>query len=142
MKARRFQILLTDFSQLVYYRPIDRGYIVDAPTQSAVWQHAFAPLGSGFSPSETQLLLTAPPFVMRTVEAAMGELVFESHGFASLVVELPATLAACTGATGTGTTGITVDSGFSSSHIVPLHDGRPLSRAIRRCVQLSNCVKV
>lgn len=107
------ETLVKDFSQLTYVRPVDRGYIVDAPTQSALWQHAFPSL-EALAPEETTLLLTSPPFAMRTVEvrrayqgvvfscwhlflaaqATLGELAFESHGFAGLSLEIPAVLAA------------------------------------------------
>jgi actin-related protein 6 len=126
---------VADFSQLVYVRPIDRGYVVDAPTQAAVWQHAFQQLPC-ITAEDTHLLLTSPPFVMRTLEAAMGELVFESQGFASLVVELPATLASHHRAGAPPSfiagTSLTIDSGYSFSHIVPVYEGRPVMPAIRR----------
>jgi len=64
--AEETETLIKDFSQLTYVRPVDRGFIVDAPTQSALWQHAFSPIN--VTPEDTTLLLTSPPFAMRTVE--------------------------------------------------------------------------
>ena len=71
--AEETETMIKDFSQLTYVRPVDRGFVVDPPTQSAIWKHAF-PLD--VSPDDTTLLLTSPPFAMRTVEVCL------SRGFA------------------------------------------------------------
>ena len=74
-----------DFGEIVFRRPVEKGYLVNWEAQKEIWEHEFfddkAPLRC--DPGETGLLLTEAPNTLPALQTACDQIVFEEFGFAS-----------------------------------------------------------
>jgi actin-related protein 6 len=75
----------TDFNEMIFRRPVERGYLVNWEAQKEIWEHEFfdnkAPLKC--DPSETGLILTEAPNALPHLQTNCDQVVFEEFGFAS-----------------------------------------------------------
>lgn len=75
----------TDFGEVAYRRPVEKGYVVNWEAQKEVWDHEFfnrdAP--QKCDPAETRLVLTEQPNALPALQTNCDQMVFEEFGFAS-----------------------------------------------------------
>ena len=73
-----------DFGEIVFRRPVEKGYLVNWEAQKEIWEHEFfddkAPLRC--DPKETGLILTEAPNALPALQNACDQVVFEEFGFA------------------------------------------------------------
>ncbi len=74
-----------DFGEIVYRRPVEKGFIVNWEAQKEIWEREFfddkAP--QRCDPSETRLLLAEHPNSLPVLQTNCDQMVFEEFGFAS-----------------------------------------------------------
>lgn len=74
-----------DFGEIVFRRPVDKGYLVNWEAEKEIWEHEFfdkkAPLHC--DPTETGLILTEAPNALPQLQTNCDQMVFEEFGFAS-----------------------------------------------------------
>jgi actin-related protein 6 len=74
-----------DFGDIVFRRPVEKGYIVNWEAEKEIWDHEFfedkAPLHC--DPRETGLILTEAPNALPQLQTNCDQIVFEEFGFAS-----------------------------------------------------------
>ncbi|TGJ81928.1 hypothetical protein E0Z10_g6826 [Xylaria hypoxylon] len=74
-----------DFSEAVFRRPVEKGFVVNWDAQKEIWEREFlddkAP--QRCDPSETRLLLSEPSNSLPVLQANCDQMVFEEFGFAS-----------------------------------------------------------
>ncbi|KAF2966849.1 hypothetical protein GQX73_g6729 [Xylaria multiplex] len=74
-----------DFSEAVFRRPVEKGFVVNWEAQKEIWEREFlddkAP--QRCDPSETRLLLSEPSNSLPVLQANCDQMVFEEFGFAS-----------------------------------------------------------
>ncbi|RYP10937.1 hypothetical protein DL764_000373 [Monosporascus ibericus] len=137
-----------DFGEIVFRRPVEKGFIVNWEAQKEIWEREFfdeeAP--QRCDPSETRLLLAEHPNSLPVLQTNCDQMVFEEFGFASYyrgngpsfnayhdvqaifrtprdpdaVARLPAEII------------LLVDSGYSHTTVSPILNGRPINPAVRR----------
>ncbi|RYP68775.1 hypothetical protein DL770_008385 [Monosporascus sp. CRB-9-2] len=137
-----------DFGEIVFRRPVEKGFIVNWEAQKEIWEREFfdekAP--QRCDPSETRLLLAEHPNSLPVLQTNCDQMVFEEFGFASYyrgngpsfnayhdiqaifrtprdpdaVARLPAEII------------LLVDSGYSHTTVSPILNGRPIHPAVRR----------
>ncbi|RYP62190.1 hypothetical protein DL769_007431 [Monosporascus sp. CRB-8-3] len=137
-----------DFGEIVFRRPVEKGFIVNWEAQKEIWEREFfdekAP--QRCDPSETRLLLAEHPNSLPVLQTNCDQMVFEEFGFASYyrgngpsfnayhdiqaifrtprdpdaVARLPAEVI------------LLVDSGYSHTTVSPILNGRPIHPAVRR----------
>lgn len=74
-----------DFGDIVFRRPVEKGYLVNWEAEKEIWEHEFfedkAPLHC--EPSETGLILTEAPNALPVLQTNCDQVVFEEFRFAS-----------------------------------------------------------
>jgi actin-related protein 6 len=74
-----------DFGEIVFRRPVEKGYLVNWEAEKEIWEHEFfedkSPLKC--DPSETGLVLTEAPNAFPVLQTNCDQVVFEEFGFAS-----------------------------------------------------------
>lgn len=72
-----------DFGEIVFRRPVEKGYLVNWEAQKEIWEHEFfdnkAPLHC--DPKDTGLILTEAPNALPALQNACDQVVFEEFGF-------------------------------------------------------------
>ncbi|KAI3330762.1 actin-domain-containing protein [Ustulina deusta] len=145
-----------DFSEAVFRRPVEKGFVVNWEAQKEIWEREFLDAGAPqrCDPSETRLLLAEPANALPVLQANCDQMVFEEFGFASYYRGLAASLAAYhdvqalfrapteprpqpdpepTLAVQTpAELVLLVDSGHSHTTVTPVFQGRPIHPAVRR----------
>lgn len=144
---------VTDWNELMFRRPVEKGYIVNWEAQKEIWEHSFFDEKTVRSkdlrianPEETTLVLTEAPNALPALQKNADEIVMEEWGFggylrcvgpslnawneiqslfADSVVQKydPAVPRECL---------LVVDSGYSHTTVTPIYKGQPLQRSIRR----------
>jgi actin-related protein 6 len=73
-----------DFGEIVFRRPVEKGYLVNWEAEKEIWEHEFfedkAPLYC--DPKETGLVLTEAPNALPVLQTNCDQVVFEEFGFA------------------------------------------------------------
>lgn len=78
---------ITDWNELTFRRPVEKGYIVNWEAQKEIWEHSFFDSSSKFKdlritdPEETTLLLTEAPNALPSLQKNADEIVMEEWGF-------------------------------------------------------------
>jgi actin-related protein 6 len=137
-----------DFGEIVFRRPVDRGYIVNWEAQREIWEHEFFDDKAALKcdPSETRLVLAEQPNALPALQANCDQIVFEEFGFASYYRGIGPAFNTYNDVQATFRTAhdpasppqtpaeilLLIDSGYSSTTITPVIQGRPLQAAIRR----------
>jgi actin-related protein 6 len=74
-----------DFGDIVFRRPVEKGYLVNWEAEKEIWDHEFfedkAPLHC--EPRDTGLVLTEAPNALPQLQTNCDQIVFEEFGFAS-----------------------------------------------------------
>ncbi|KAI5860898.1 Actin/actin-like protein [Durotheca rogersii] len=138
----------TDFSEVAFRRPIEKGFVVNWEAEREIWQREFfgdkAP--QSCDPSETRLLLSEAPNSLPTLQTNCDQMVFEEFGFASYYRGIGPSFNAYHDIQAyfrtlrdSGTAPLlpaeivlVIDSGYSHTTITPVLQGRPIHPAIRR----------
>ncbi|EGX93574.1 actin family protein [Cordyceps militaris CM01] len=138
----------TDFGEIQFRRPVEKGCIVNWEVQSEIWDYEFfgSKAPSPCDPSATRLVLAEPPNGLPVLQANCDQIVFEEYGFESYyrgvgpafnayhdlqalfrtpmdiatVANIPAEIL------------LVIDSGYSHTTVTPVFRGRPLQSAVRR----------
>ncbi|CZR66348.1 related to actin-like protein [Phialocephala subalpina] len=139
-----------DFSEIVFRRPVEKGYLVNWEAEKEIWEHEFfdakAPLHC--DPKETGLILTEAPNALPALQTFCDQVVFEEFGFARYLRCLgpqlnayndiqsiytpPSTRPANLTSIPPAEIMMLIDSSYSHTTITPLLLGRPIQSAIRR----------
>ncbi|KAG4029743.1 hypothetical protein MFRU_014g00440 [Monilinia fructicola] len=137
-----------DFGDIVFRRPVEKGYLVNWEAEKEIWEHEFfdkkAPLHC--DPRETGLILTEAPNALPVLQTNCDQMVFEEFGFASYYRCPGPILNAYNDIQGIfkgpardpsqpllpAEIILLIDSGYSHTTITPILQGRPLQSAIRR----------
>ena len=74
-----------DFGEIVFRRPVEKGYLVNWEAEKEIWEHEFfedkAPLKC--DPKDTSLVLTEAPNALPVLQTNCDQVIFEEFGFAS-----------------------------------------------------------
>ncbi|KAI1824259.1 actin family [Xylaria intraflava] len=150
----------TDFSEAVFRRPVEKGFIVNWESQKEIWEREFldekAP--QRCDPSETRLLLAEASNSLPILQTNCDQVVFEEFGFASYYRGLASSFNAyhdiqamfhvpTAETTATATTSpfdgsalaslpaelvFLIDTGYSHTTVTPMFRGKPIHSAVRR----------
>ncbi|CAL3961877.1 hypothetical protein PZA11_000807 [Diplocarpon coronariae] len=141
--------LCKDFGDIVFRRPMEKGYIVNWEAEKEIWEHEFFDEKANLhcDPKETGLIITEAPNALPVLQGHCDQIVFEEFGFArylrangaslnvyndiqssfkappraaDVISPLPAEIL------------MLIDSSYSHTTITPLLLGRPLQKSIRR----------
>jgi len=137
-----------DFGEIVFRRPVEKGYIVNWEAQKEIWENEFFDEKAQLycDPKETGLILTEAPNALPALQTACDQMVFEEFGFARYLRcsgpmlnayhDIPAVFKGTTREANATVEPaeimMVVDSGYSHTTITPLLNGKPLQSAIRR----------
>ncbi|KAI0509763.1 actin-domain-containing protein [Xylaria bambusicola] len=125
-----------DFSEAVFRRPVEKGFIVNWEAQKEIWEREFFDDNSlqPCDPSETRLLLSEPSNSLPVLQANCDQMVFEEFGFASYYRALSASLNAYHNIQAIFPTQLVllIDSGHSHTTVTPVFQGKPIHPAVRR----------
>ncbi|KAI3320984.1 Actin/actin-like protein [Xylariaceae sp. AK1471] len=140
-----------DFSEAVFRRPVEKGFIVNWETQKEIWEREFldekAP--QRCDPSETRLLLAEPSNSLPILQTNCDQMVFEEFGFQSYYRGLGSSFNAYhdiqamfmphTAAESPtppvqipAELVLLIDSGYSHTTVTPVLQGKPIHPAVRR----------
>lgn len=146
---------ISDWNEVSFRRPVEKGYIVNWEAQKEIWEHSFFDEKTSrynkdlriTDPEETTLLLTEAPNALPSLQKNADEIIMEEWGFGGYLRYVGPALNAWNdihtifGDQSAQTSDSTatpvecllvVDSGYSHTTITPVYMGRPLQRAIRR----------
>ena len=129
-----------DYSQLLYSRPFERGYLVNWDHQIMVWDRIFSRDYLALrDASDSTLVVTEPAANLPRFKAEMDEVAFEYYGFARYARTTTSWLAATHYAEeqpksifAGSACRLVVDSGFSSTTVVPVFDDFCVQAAVKR----------
>lgn len=73
-----------DFSEIVFRRPVEKGYLVNWEAQKEIWEHEFfdAKANLHCDPKETGLILAEAPNTLPALQTFCDQVIFEEFGFA------------------------------------------------------------
>lgn len=111
--------------------PMDKGCVVDGcwDYMETIWNHIYSKQNLNTNPSEHPVLLTEPPHNPKSNRSATAEIFFETYRAPALFFSPPAVLSLY--ASGR-TTGVVLDVGEGSSHVIPVYEGYALKHSIGR----------
>lgn len=78
---------VTDWNELTFRRPVEKGYIVNWEAQKEIWEHSFFDSATKSKelritdPGETTLLLTEAPNALPSLQKNADEIIMEEWGF-------------------------------------------------------------
>ncbi|ANB14395.1 Arp6p [Sugiyamaella lignohabitans] len=141
-----------DYAGLTYRRPHERGQLVNWETQKAIWDNQFYGKtsklvgmngGKPVDPSETSLILTEMPYSLPALSSNMDQIVFEEYGFDSYYRCTPGSLVpwndirelyndTSSRSSPVSECALVIDSGFSSTHVLPVVLGEVYWPAAKR----------
>ncbi|GAB1606456.1 actin-3-like [Argonauta hians] len=126
-KGRESPLFPSSAENVVCSNPVQRGVITNWDTMEYVWHQCFERLGVS---SDTQpVLLSETPFFGAQNREKLAEILFETFDVPALYLLLQPVLALY----GSGHwSGIVLDAGEGTTHIVPVFDGYPCNEAIVR----------
>ncbi|PGH11445.1 hypothetical protein AJ80_07125 [Polytolypa hystricis UAMH7299] len=145
---------ISDWNEVTFRRPLEKGYIVNWEAQREIWDHTFfnekiarKPEVKCADPADTTLVLTEAPNAMVALQKNADEIIMEEWGFGGYVRCIGPTLNAWNEVhplfgdpvlqDQTSTLSpieclLVIDSGYSHTTVTPVYNGRPLQRGIRR----------
>ncbi|KAH8803193.1 actin family [Xylogone sp. PMI_703] len=137
-----------DFGEIVFRRPMEKGYIVNWEAEKEIWEQEFFEEKSPqrCDPTETGLILTEAPNALPALQTNCDQIVFEEFQFPSYYRCQASTLNAYNDVQATfkapprdPASPVTpaeiimlIDSGYSHTTVTPVIRGRPLQQSIRR----------
>jgi len=74
-----------EFGEMVFRRPVERGYMVNWEAEKEIWDHEFFDQKANLhcDPSETRLILTEAPNAPPILQTNCDQIIFEEFQFAS-----------------------------------------------------------
>ncbi|GIK07884.1 actin-protein 6 [Aspergillus viridinutans] len=145
---------VTDWNEMAFRRPVEKGYIVNWEAQKEIWENAFFDEKTVRSkdlriesPEDTTLVLTEAPNALPTLQKNADEIVMEEWGFGGYVRcvgpmlnawnEVQSLFGDPIGQEPSSPISpkeclLVVDSGYSHTTVTPVYKGQPIQRAIRR----------
>ncbi|BCR99046.1 actin family protein [Aspergillus luchuensis] len=145
---------VTDWNEMMFRRPVEKGYIVNWEAQKEIWEYSFFDEKTVRSkdlritdPEDTTLLLTEAPNALPALQKNADEIVMEEWGFGGYLRCVGPSMNAWNDVQSlfgdpivqeANTTVspkeclLVVDSGYSHTTVTPIYKGQPLQRAIRR----------
>jgi actin-related protein 6 len=124
-----------------FCRPLSRGLLHDIDLELEIWEEIFTThynkeKGKNSNYSDNMLIFTHTPLAPDDVIEGFFEIIFEYFGFHSCVKSIPHLFSALYAKEKNEnineTVQLVVDSGFSSTTIVPIFGNRPIYNAIKR----------
>jgi actin-related protein 6 len=75
----------TDFGDIAFRRPVEKGYLVNWEAEKEIWEHEFFDQKAALhcDPTETGLLLAEAPNALPALQTNCDQMIFEEFGFAS-----------------------------------------------------------
>ncbi|GES60547.1 actin/actin-like protein [Aspergillus terreus] len=145
---------VADGNELMFRRPVEKGYIVNWEAQKEIWEHSFFDEKNVrskdlriTSPEETTLLLTEAPNALPALQKNADEIVMEEWGFGGYYRCMGPTLNSwneiqylfgdpitrnADSVVSPAECLLVVDSGYSHTTVTPVYKGQPIQRGIRR----------
>ncbi len=118
-----------------YQRPLSRGLLYDIDLECDIWDQLLTK-NYGSNCSEQMLMFTHTPLAPDNVLESYFQIVFEYFGFNASIKSLPHVFTAMQAKNKYQDihpiVQLVIDSGFSSTTIVPIFDNRPIYNAIKR----------
>lgn len=124
-----------------YCRPLSRGLLHDIDLQLEIWEEIFSrnynkERGKNANYNDNMLIFTHAPMAPDDVIEGYFEIIFEYFGFNSCIKSIPQVFTAMYAKEKyenlNETVQLVVDSGFSSTTVVPIFENRPIYNAIKR----------
>mmetsp|Transcript_3599 Transcript_3599/g.5229 ORF Transcript_3599/g.5229 Transcript_3599/m.5229 type:complete len:458 (-) Transcript_3599:143-1516(-) len=111
--------------------PMDKGCVVDGcwNHMETIWNHIYSKQNLNANPSEHPILLTEPPHNPKSNRSTTSEIFFETYRAPALFFSPPAVLSLY--ASGR-TTGVVLDVGEGTTHVIPVYEGYALKHSIGR----------
>lgn len=111
--------------------PMDKGSVVDGcwGDMETIWNHIYSKQNLNANPSEHPILLTEPPHNPKSNRSTTSEIFFETYRAPALFFSPPAVLSLY--ASGR-TTGVVLDVGEGTTHVIPVYEGYALKHSIGR----------
>mmetsp|Transcript_3131 Transcript_3131/g.4171 ORF Transcript_3131/g.4171 Transcript_3131/m.4171 type:complete len:435 (+) Transcript_3131:95-1399(+) len=111
--------------------PMDRGCVVEGywDAMETIWEHIYSKQNLNANPSEHPVLLTEAPHNPKSNRTTTSEIFFESYRAPALFFSPPAVLSLY--ASGR-TTGVVLDVGEGTTHVIPVYEGYALKHSIGR----------
>lgn len=88
----QLQTHITDWNEVIFRRPMEKGYIVNWEAQRAIWEHSFFDEKTArcsnlliANPEETTLVLMEAPNALSALQKNADEIVMEEWGFGGYV---------------------------------------------------------
>ena len=133
----------TDFAEMAFKRPVEKGFIVSWDTELDIWKQAFFSKDAILhcDPHETRLILAEAPNCPQALQSNCDQMIFEDFEFTSSYRCIGPSLipfndmASLTHEPHSSTPAeciLVIDSGYSHTTVTPLIQGRPIQPAIRR----------
>lgn len=138
----------TDFGEMQFKRPVQKGYIVNWQIQSAIFEHEFLDPAASLSctPRDSNLIITEAPNAPQALQTNTDQIVFEEFEFASLYRTTAPSLNAFNDTASLfgdpprqqcapllpAECLLVIDSGHSHTTITPLLSGNPIHSAVKR----------
>ena len=72
-----------DFASIMYRRPFDKGYCVNAELERQIWDRIFGKHVLDLKTRDCSLIVSEPPLNFPSLQRQMDEIVFEKFQFAS-----------------------------------------------------------
>lgn len=113
---------------LTLKNPIEQGAVTNWDSMTKIWEHAFYH-ELGVPPAQHPIILTEPRKVNKADREKMAEIMFETFSVPSFYLGMQAVFSVYSACR---TTGIALDSGESSTDIVPVYEGCSMTNAIKR----------
>jgi actin-related protein 6 len=73
-----------DFSEILFRRPVEKGYLVNWEAEKEIWEHEFFDPKASLQcdPADTGLILTEAPNALPALQTNCDQVIFEEFGFA------------------------------------------------------------
>lgn len=128
-----------DYGGLVIRRPHEQGQLVNWELEKVIWDHIFSgeDTKQPVDTRSTTLVLTETPYQLPALSGNTDQVVFEQYEFDAYYKTPAPALVPWAGQgtgpdTGPADAALVIDSGFSSTHIVPVLKGEPHWSGLRR----------
>lgn len=121
-----------------YVRPLSRGLLSDIDLQIEIWEHMFSKAYriDQFNPENILFMFTHIPLLPDNIVETYFQILFEYFGFHSIIKSIPQVFQSYYLSSKhhnmDSRVQLLIDSGFSSTNIVPMFEHRPIYNAIRR----------
>ena len=117
---------LSMIDKLNFCSPFEKGIINNFSCFEHICHNLFY-YGLRVDPSEFNILLTEPSFNSKLVREKVAFMMFETFNVSSIYISNKSVLPIYTSGINTG---VVIDCGYNSTHIVPIYEGYPIKHAI------------